>query len=223
MMSESSRYRRYVAVYPAALFVAWVAAWFVNLAVRSRTGWDTHTDTIYWISMKVIVWILPAVLAIRLLERAPVGEFMELRRPGLGLLWGLGVGAVLVAVNDLGKALPSHTALHTPQLNLVFVNAVVVAPLVEEMTLRGFFLKRLELNGQSFWRANALTTVVFVAMHLPGWYFQGRTTTLIGFAQRAAPLAGLSLLFGWTKKRSGSLYGAIVLHAINNLYSAMFP
>ena len=39
----------------------------------------------------------------------------------------------------------------------------------------------------------------------------------------AKGLAVLSLLFGWTKKRSGSLYGAIVLHAINNLYSAMFP
>lgn len=223
MMSGSAKHRRYVAVYPVALFVAWVTAWIVNLALRSRTGWDTHTDTVYWISMKVIVWILPAVLAIRLLERAPVGEFMELRRPRPGLLWGLGVGVLLVAVNYLGKTLPSHTTLHTPQLSLVFVNAVVVAPLVEEITLRGFLLKRLELNGQSFWPANALTTVVFVAMHLPGWYFQGRTTTLIGFAQRAAPLAVLSLLFGWTKKRSGSLYGAIVLHAINNLYSAMFP
>jgi len=223
MMSGSARHRRYIAVYPVALFVAWVAAWIVNLALRSRTGWDTHTDTVYWISMKVIVWILPAVLAIRLLERVPVGEFMELRRPRLGLLWGLGVSVLLVAVNYLGKTLPSHTTLHTPQLSLVFVNAVVVAPLVEEITLRGFLLKRLELNGQSFWPANALTTVVFVAMHLPGWYFQGRTTTLIGFAQRAAPLAVLSLLFGWTKKRSGSLYGAIVLHAINNLYSAMFP
>jgi membrane protease YdiL (CAAX protease family) len=30
----------------------------------------------------------------------------------------------------------------------------------------------------------------------------------------------LSLLFGWTKKRAQSLYGSIVVHAINNLYSA---
>jgi len=31
----------------------------------------------------------------------------------------------------------------------VFVNAVVVAPLVEEITLRGLLLKRLEMSGQS--------------------------------------------------------------------------
>jgi len=71
--------------------------------------------------------------------------------------------------------------------------------------------------------ANALTTVVFVAMHLPGWYFQGRATSLVGLAQRVAPLAALSLLFGWTKNRSRSLYSAIVLHVINNFYSALFP
>ena len=99
----------------------------------------------------------------------------------------------------------------------------MVAPLVEEMTLRGFLLKRVELSGHAFWRANAFTTFVFVAMHLPGWYFQGRMTTIAGFAQQVAPLAALSLLFGWTKKRSGSLYAAIVLHAINNFYSALFP
>jgi membrane protease YdiL (CAAX protease family) len=223
MMYESATNRRYIAAYPFALFAAWVAAWIVNLTLRSRIGWDAQTDTIYWIALKLIVWILPVVLAIRLIEREPVARFMDLRDPGNGLLWGFGVGAVLVAVTFLGKTLPSGTTLHTPPLGLVFVNAVVVAPLVEEITLRGFLLKRLELNGHSFWRANTLTTVVFVAMHLPGWYFQGRATTLVGFAQRVAPLAALSLLFGWTRKRSGSLYAAIVLHAINNFYSALFP
>jgi CAAX protease family protein len=222
-VTESATHRRYLAAYPLALFAAWVAAWVVNLSLRSRIGWETQADTIYWIALKLIVWILPAVLAIRLLERTPVVEFMELRNPGNGLLWGFGVGAALVAVTFLGKTLASGTTLHAPQLSLVFVNAVMVAPLVEEITLRGFLLKRIELNGHSFWRANALTTVVFVAMHLPGWYFQGRATTIVGFAQRVAPLAALSLLFGWTKRRSGSLYAAIVLHAINNFYSALFP
>ena len=50
---------------------------------------------------EVIVWILPAVLAIRLLEPAPVVGFLELRNPGNGLLWGFGVGAVLAAVTSL--------------------------------------------------------------------------------------------------------------------------
>jgi membrane protease YdiL (CAAX protease family) len=222
-MMNGPAVHRYIAAYPFVLFAAWTVAWMINLTLRPRLGWEVEADTIYWIVLKLIVWILPALLAIQLLERVPVGEFLELHSAKRGLIWGLSTGAVLVAINYLGKTLPSGATLHTPPLDLVFVNAVVVAPVVEEVTLRGFLLKRLELNGQSFWHANALTTVVFVAMHLPGWFFQGRGLTLASFAARALPLAVLSLLFGWTKKRSGSLYGAILLHAINNLYSTLFP
>jgi membrane protease YdiL (CAAX protease family) len=220
IVTPSTR-RRYIAAYPVALFSVWIVAWIVNLTLRSRFGWDTQADTIYWIILKAIVWVLPAVLAIHLFERVPPAAFLELRNPGRGLLWGLGLGAVLVAATWLGQTLPSGTALRRPQLNAAFVNAVIVAPLVEEITLRGFLLKALELDGRGFWRANALTTVVFVAMHLPGWYFQGHLATFAALPQRMVPLAGLSLLFGWTRKRSGSLYAAIVLHAINNLYSAL--
>jgi membrane protease YdiL (CAAX protease family) len=222
-MINESAIHRYISVYPFALFAAWVAAWMINLTLRPRLGWEVEADTIYWIVLKLVVWIAPALLAIQRLERVPVDEFLDLHNAKRGLIWGLGTGAGLVAVNYLGKTLPSGTTLHKPALDLVFVNAVAVAPLVEEVTLRGFLLKRLELNGQSFWRANALTTVVFVAMHLPGWFFQGRWLTLAGLAERAVPLAVLSLLFGWTKRRSDSLYAAILLHAINNLYSTLFP
>ena len=110
-----------------------------------------------------------------------------------------------------------------PRFSLVLLNAVVVAPLVEEITLRGFFLKRLELNGQSFWSANVLTTLFFVAMHVPGWVFMGRFQSMESVAQATLPLAMLSLLFGWTKRRAQSLYGPIVVHVINNLYGTWLP
>lgn len=216
-------YRRYVTLYPLALFTAWVLAWIVNLALRRRTGWDIRADTIYWILLKVIVWVLPAILAIRLLERKSVASFLGLRDVKTGLRWGLGVGAALVGITFLGKTLPSGSTLKMPELSLVFVNAVIVSPLVEEITLRGFLLKEIELTGESFWRANMLTTLVFVAMHVPGWFFQGRVPTLAGFVQRAVPIAALGLLFGWTKRRGGSLYAPILVHAINNLYSAFYP
>jgi uncharacterized protein len=126
-----------------------------------------------------------------------------------------------VAITFFGRTLPSGAVLRMPPVDIVFVNAVMVAPIVEEITLRGFFQKGLELNGHPFWRANTLTTIIFVAMHLPGWYFQSRVPTLLAVALRALPIAVLGLLFGWTKHRSGSLYAAIAVHAINNFYSAL--
>ena len=173
--------------------------------------------------MKAIVWVGPVVLMIRLRERDSVPGFLDLRNLTNGLRWGLAVGAALVVVTFLGRTLPSGSTLTMPELSLPFVNAVIVSPLVEEITLRGFLLKELELSGDSFWRANTLTAVVFVAMHLPGWLFQGRIPTAAGFAQRALPIAALGLLFGWTKRRADSLYAPIVVHAINNVYSAFFP
>ena len=214
---------RYIIAYPPLLCASWIVAWILNGALRHRFHWDAGTDTIYWIAMKVIVWVLPALLAIRVMERASLVQFLELSHAGRGVLWGGVVGLALAAVTLLGKTLPAGTPPHVPSFSVVLLNAVVVAPLVEEITLRGFFLKRLELNRLSFWSANALTTLVFVVMHVPGWLFRGRFPSMASLAQAMVPLAMLSLLFGWTKKRAQSLYAAIVVHAMNNLYSALFP
>jgi membrane protease YdiL (CAAX protease family) len=214
---------RYIIGYPPLLFASWIVAWIINVALREGFHWDVQADTIYWIAMKVIVWVVPALLAIRVMERESVVQFLELSHAGRGVLWGSLIGLALVAVTFLGKTLPAGTQAHAPLFSLVLLNAVVVAPLVEEITLRGFFLKCLELNGRSFWSANLLTTLVFVVMHVPGWLFKGRFPSMASLAQAMVPLAMLSLLFGWTKKRAQSLYGSIVVHAINNLYSALFP
>jgi membrane protease YdiL (CAAX protease family) len=221
-MSESARGRGCLAAYPFALFVAWVGAWVINVALRSRVGWSAQTDTVYWIGMKVGLWVAPALLAIRTLERAPLAEFLQLLSVAAGIRWGLGTGVAIVIVNYVGKTLPSGGALHPLHLDLVLLNAVIVSPLVEEITLRGFLQKRLEMNGTRVW-ANLVTTAVFVAMHLPGWYFQSRETTLAGYTARLLPLAALSLIFGWIKQRSASLYAPMLAHAINNLASALFP
>jgi membrane protease YdiL (CAAX protease family) len=221
-MSNSVRGRRYVAVYPVALFAAWVGAWAINLALRSRIGWSARTDTLYWIGMKLAIWVAPALVAIRTLERVPLAQFLQLRSAAAGIRWGLGAGIAIAIVNYVGKTLPSGGVLHPVQFDLVFLNAVIVSPLVEEITLRGFLQERLEMDGSPAW-ANLVTTGVFVAMHLPGWFFQGRETTLAGYTARLLPLAVLSLIFGWIKQRSGSLYAPVLAHAINNLDSALLP
>ncbi len=58
-------------------------------------------------------------------------------------------------------------------------------------------------------------------MHIPGWLFNGRVASPVGLLAPMIPIALLSLLFGWTKKRADSLYASIIVHAINNLYSAL--
>jgi membrane protease YdiL (CAAX protease family) len=215
--------RTFFLAWPALLFVAWIAAWRVDLALRARLHWDAPTDTIYWVAMKALLWVLPVLVAIRVLERARLADFLALRGVARGVRWALGVGAVLVAVTFVGRTWPGGLVWRRPDWSLMFLNAVVVAPIVEEMALRGYALTRLSLNGHRFWTANVLSTLLFVAMHLPGWLFNGRVTSLATFLPPLIPLALLSLLFGWVKMRSDSLYASMLLHGINNLYSSLFP
>jgi len=62
--------------------------------------------------------------------------------------------------------------------------------------------------------------LVFVALHLPGWYFQGRLRSPLSMIQTAVFLWLLALLLGWLKKTSGSLYAPMVMHILNNVYAA---
>ncbi len=201
--------------------VSWIGAWMLNGWLRARHDWSAEVDTIYWIGMKLLVWVLPVLLTVRLLAPSRVGAFLGWRHVTRGLAWGCGVGGLLVAITFVGRTLPEGTAFRLPTLSLVLVNAVIVAPLVEEIALRGFFLACLELSGYAFWNANVLTTLLFCAMHVPGWFFGGRFPSPAGMAAALLPLAVLSLVFGWSKKRSGSLYAPVTAHAINNLYHAL--
>src|SRR5690349_20882165 len=101
--------RIHVFVWPGLLFGSWILAWLLCLFLRGRLHWSSSADTTYWIAMKAILWVLPALLAIRLFEHPDVVAFLDLSASRLrpGLIWGLVVGAALVAITYLGRHLPA--------------------------------------------------------------------------------------------------------------------
>jgi uncharacterized protein len=82
-----------------------------------------------------------------------------------------------------------------------FLALVVVAPLTEEVLMRGFILPGL-LNRFRVWRAIALSALLFAALHLNPWQFISA-----GF---------LGVLFGWYFVRTQSLWPSLLGHAFNN-------
>jgi membrane protease YdiL (CAAX protease family) len=167
--------------------------------------------------MKLVLWILPAMLLIHRSGRR-VREMVALHHWRAALLWGVGIGLTLGATALLTKAM-RHQPLFTPGLSWGWVNGVVVAPIVEEVTFRGAVLG-------GFWPryrfpiANTLTALFFLGAHLPGWYFQGRLTTLL-----LAPVGGALSIFligwvlGWVRYQSHSVLGSTLTHLLNNLFS----
>jgi membrane protease YdiL (CAAX protease family) len=219
---------KWAVLWPLALLAAWTMAWVVETRLRDVFAWDTNADTIYWIAMKIALWVVP-VIAILRRERLAVLTFVELTEPwrgaGIGLLAGLGLLAFSFSMDTvLGGA-----SFNIPVLDLALLNGVLIAPLVEEFTVRGFYLGLLErgVNQSSlrattnpFMTANVRAGLVFVALHVPGWYFQGRLRSPLSLIQTAVFLWLLALLLGWLKKASGSLYAPILVHILNNAYAA---
>lgn len=91
-----------------------------------------------------------------------------------------------------------------------------LSTLVEEIFFRGFLLNGLQ-RPLGFWRANAVSAVLFTSVHLPGWFALGRFAAPQTVAVDALGLFVFGLAFGWAMHRTGSLWPAYLLHALNNL------
>jgi hypothetical protein len=90
-------WRSYIYWYPLLLVLAWIVAWLVNLDLRSAWHWGVTADTVYWIAMKFIVWLMPVGVLIVVVERKNLADFLTPRRFWKGTAWGLLAGVVIVA------------------------------------------------------------------------------------------------------------------------------
>lgn len=91
------------------------------------------------------------------------------------------------------------------------------ATLVEEIYFRGFLLDKFwQVTG--FWRANLASSSLFALIHFPGWYALGYFSSPL-VVEDAVAILVFGMVFGWAVKRTGSLWPAYALHALNNLLS----
>jgi len=202
------------------LYVSWVGAWVLEQELEHRSVWMTTSGGrfAYWTAMKLLLWVLPAVILLR--RAGPrLCEVMGLRRVRSIVLWGGGIGLVFAASALITRAI-GHRPLFASRVGWPFVGGVIVAPIVEEIAFRGAILQGL-LTRYRFMAANTLTAILFMGIHLPGWHFQGRLWDML-----ADPVGGaLSILiigwiFGLVAYRGRSVAASTLTHVLNNLFSA---
>lgn len=204
----------------AALYLTWTGAWVLLEFFQARGGWlaTGAGQAVYWTSLKVVLWILPAFYVMRY---AGVDLVAAFKGNGIRpiLLWGVGagllIGAEVIVRKWLGQQ-PYVVAFSWP-----FVNAVIIAPIVEEIVFRGAVLFGL-MKRYRFHMANVIASLLFVGAHLPGWHFSG-----VLIQNLTQPLGGalsifvLGLIFGFVVRKSRSIAGGIVAHGINNFFSML--
>ncbi len=166
--------------------------------------------------MKVLLWVVPSAFLIRYSGRNLLQTTFGTQARH-ALIWGIGAGLILGIGALIQKYLAHHNLL--VHLNWGFLNAIIVAPLVEEFTFRGAVLGNL-VGRYRFGVANAITALLFLGSHFPGWYFQGtlskNLTQLFG---GALSIFILGLVFGYVVLKSRSVVGGVIAHSINNLFS----
>lgn len=70
-----------------------------------------------------------------------------------------------------------------------------------------------------FVTANIITSLMFVLLHVPGWYFMGVLwDNLLNPVGGAFSIFLVSLVFGYAARRSDSVMGGILAHFLNNLF-----
>ncbi len=201
-----------------AFFLAFLIVWAVcakvfwyspvNGVLEASLG-RTATDLLLR-AINVAVWLGFAFFYLRARGRDRPLSYLKLRHNAArGLVLGFLVGLAFVA-KDLVRVL----LLEARGPDLGDLGPVsFLSPFIEEVVFRGLVLQRAE-EYTGFWRANALSAVLFALVHLPGWTFAG--VSLAGTLSWAAFVFGLALVLGYLLKKTRSLWACVVCHAMSN-------
>lgn len=198
--------------------LAWTVVWTLKVVVIDESFlWLTTSagSFLWWTIAKMLMWILPAMRLLRRSGRTLKETFNVENWKGV-LAWGGGIGLV-IALTGLIPAYLNGKPLLPTTWSIPLFSILFIAPTFEEFLARGALLGNLQ-EGLSFWMANVISSLMFVGMHMPGWYFMG---TLAGNMTR--PVGGafsiflLGLGFGYAVHRGRSVMGGMLAHFLNNL------
>jgi membrane protease YdiL (CAAX protease family) len=201
----------------AAILIAWTGAWILQLALASRFEAFGHerTSFFYWLIAKIIIWILPAFWIVQKCNL--LKELFSVRSWKKTLAWGCGIGGIQLTLSIGYRILNVNSPM--PYMSpFSFLDVAVIAPVFEEFLMRGAILSSLK-KKVPFITANIITAFLFMLLHCPGWYFTGVLQT-----QFLSPFTGASAIFiigllcGLAAEKGKSLYAAMIVHLLNNLF-----
>ena len=213
----------YFGSFMAVFFVTWTvratSLYAIDEAIASPTLRAVYSN---W--LKLLLWVFPAAAFVYWVKGLEPVKYLALScfpRWGLWKLCLVVTAAFLLAsaIRELSfgdKSISRVPLALTPPI--VGLLSFVVSPLLEEILFRGFVLKEL-LSLMPLAFANTLTFLFFVSAHLPYWLSHGGLTRPM--MANCAGVFVFSLVAGWLRARSGSIWPPTFAHITNNLLSSL--
>ncbi len=228
----------YLVLYIILFYAAWTfkEAW-LDKVIRGNESLDINIVYMLGGAIKVLLWVAPVFMYLKYLDKESPLMFLKINRNVTrGLFWGVAIcivyiGSSLIKGHFFGK-LSVNLDLGLDR----WLNTVILAGLTEEIVFRGFLLQKIEtcLNScfeiladklkpygnfnwdnkedVAFWTANVLTSILFIFIHFPRWYFEEEGILLSSMIS----VFILGIAFGYTYKKTGSIWASVIFHSTNN-------
>lgn len=163
--------------------------------------------------LKIILWGIPAYLFPKLAENINPNKFLLLNRSPNGKWIFLSVAFLVVYF-----ALINGGRLELKPVSLFYVvSAIVMSPIIEEITFRGVILQMFH-QSMGWAYANVATAILFMLYHIPLWLVRGQGVSLMGCSWVIFFALCMSFVMSHTK----SLWTCIIIHAAQNFLFGFF-
>jgi len=217
MLSGRYTSKKSVILYPLAtyllIWIFWVLAWLLKVSVLDKLHFFSSSlgSFLYWTFSKIIIWILPYIIFLRV-KNIKLKVFKT--KDKSWITWGVLIGSFIAIFNIIYNSI-SKQRIWSFEFSYAFLNIATIAPLLEEFLFRGFLLTMLK-EVLPFYIANIISSVCFLSIHIPGWFFMGLLrTNLLNWS--FVSIFILSLLFGYACKKGGSVKASMIVHFLNNI------
>jgi len=208
--------------HPRILFVAYLiiftASWTTWVLIgypRLRSlGEQSLLYALINITVRALLWVLPVFLYLRYVDCVQPCVYLKLRHHWLrGILVGLGFSALIFLLSLVQHGLP-HLRAGLATWNSILSTSLLIG-FMEEVPYRGFVFQKL-CDWMSRKSAIAISSLLFVIIHLPGWLSLHLFTIRIAiFVFVFGLLMAMLLLY------SKSLWAPVVSHSLNDFFSAV--
>ena len=171
----------------------------------------TSINTFIWsVLIYLALIIIPIFIYLKLKNKVnPLVYLKIIGNSKQGIMIGIIVSSIFIILLITKKTITRSNSIHL-DIGLLWVSGLLVG-FFEEIPFRGFLLQKLS-NYMKFWKANLLTTVIFVLYHIPTW-INSNTNIL----SSAINISMVSLVLGYLFKEYKSLWIPIICHSVFNL------
>jgi uncharacterized protein len=164
--------------------------------------------------VKISVWILLAWLYIKYYLNISPANYLKINvNVKKGVFWG-GLLSLLLGLRFVFEVYVLHKQTFHFALPLdSYLNVFLLAGITEEIVFRGFILQEIN-KRMSFWKANVITSLLFLVIHYAVWIYNGEFFDLWGHMY----VFILGLIFGYVYRKTTSLWSVVILHSFHNLF-----